>query len=426
MVFGWVDFSDEERRRASEVMNYVRYPGAIDELGFGVLRDAFANKLFPATSTLHTHARYYYLVSYLMKDIERKGAGKSFEELQQMLRDGEMRTARRLVAWTKQNGVSVSGITGSDSLDSGWVKMTPATMDWAAIQRLRIFKDPDMKLRGFLRAVSASAKGGIDLMVPEESSESSAEYSTGSFWNVPFSTYKTWDDGEELPIWLAKDEAEDLRARIKRLFPNTVYACLVDCAAPDELARGLVEPTNYETSFVNLVESQTLQELNCSPVLIELCEAAANLSCFVSLLHIRFNHLLRRRAEVPDFESNAASLRWEQFAYSPDSVYHERTLAFDVDETFKASGVSLHSVRDFETRKFLSEAKAAYLDHDLVLLDALIERREKHLKGAQRSKIVNAKAYAQEWFGGLELTYRLNVALMVASEINMALEVNDD
>ena len=111
MMFGWVDFSDEERRRASEVMNYVRYPGAIDELGFGVLRDAFANKLFPATSTLHTHARYYYLVSYLMKDIERKGAGKSFEELQQMLRDGEMRTARRLVAWTKRNGVSVSGIT---------------------------------------------------------------------------------------------------------------------------------------------------------------------------------------------------------------------------------------------------------------------------------------------------------------------------
>mgnify|MGYP000550284495 FL=1 len=64
-MFGWVDFSEEERQRAFEIMELARIPGAIDELGLGILRDGFSNKLFPGTSTLHTHARYYFLTTYL-------------------------------------------------------------------------------------------------------------------------------------------------------------------------------------------------------------------------------------------------------------------------------------------------------------------------------------------------------------------------
>ena len=50
-MFGWVDFSEEERQRAFEIMELARIPGAIDELGLGTLRDGFSNKLFPGTST---------------------------------------------------------------------------------------------------------------------------------------------------------------------------------------------------------------------------------------------------------------------------------------------------------------------------------------------------------------------------------------
>lgn len=32
-MFGWVDFSEEERQRAFEIMELARIPGAIDELG---------------------------------------------------------------------------------------------------------------------------------------------------------------------------------------------------------------------------------------------------------------------------------------------------------------------------------------------------------------------------------------------------------
>lgn len=424
VMFGWVDFSDEERRRSAEVMNLVRYPTAIDELGFGVLRDAFANMFFPATSTLHTHAHYYYLVAYLMKDIERNGTGKSLEELQQMLRDGEIATARRLVAWSRQNAPGVSGITGSTRIDSGWVKMTPASMDWAAIQRLGIFKKPDMKMQAFLRSVAASSEPP-SAMRDETSLESLVDSARKSFWDVPLEIYRSWSEGDELSLWLDPIEARDLKKRIKRLFPQSLYASIVDYKSVDALKPAIVDPIFNSTSFISLVESGELAHLNCTPELRALCEIAANLSSFVSLLHIRFNYILRKKAEIPEFESDFASQLWHQYAYDSSSVYHRRTVLFNVNETFRACGVSASSAREIETHRFLRAALSAYLAHDLETLDVLIERREKHLKGAPRSKIANAKAHAQEWLGGIELSYRLGVALMVASEIDMALEVDD-
>ena len=425
-MFGWIDFSDEERRRTSEIMNLARYPGAIDELGFGILRDAFADKLFPATSTLHTHARYYYLVSYLMKDIERMGCGKSLEQLQAMLQDGEIRTCRRLVAWSKQQAQSVSGITGSDSLDSGWVKMTPAFMDWAAIQRLKLFRDSEMKLRGFLRSVSATTETDFASLRPEELYESSAEYSYGSLWDVPYNAYESWNQGDELSLVLDPSEALDLKSRIVRLFPGTAYAAIVGYESSSESDKELRDSIYENESFIDLVESGALKAIGCKSDLLALCETAADLSSFVSLLHIRFNHVLRRKAGIPDFANDEANIQWQHHAYNPSLVYHRRTINLDIDEAHRACGVSIASGRNFETLRFLKAAQAAYLKQDLPKLDELIERREKHLKGERRSKITNARAHADRWIGGVELTYRLNIALMVASEISESLEAGND
>lgn len=424
-MFGWVDFSDLERKRTSEIMNLVRYPGAIDELGLGVLRDNFANRLFPATSTLHTHARYYYLVSYLMKDIERSHAGKPLHELRGILREGEMRTARRLIEWERKQPERIGGITGRDSLDSGWVKMTPASMDWAAIQRLKLLRNDGVKLAGFLRMVSASSKGSTKEMRSEFDSESPVDFASGSLWDVPWSSYVHWDEGDELSLWLTREEASDLKSRIQKLFPDTAYAILLDHPAPDALWAKL--KGNFgSTSFIRLMDGDTLSELSCTQEVAELAETAANLSALASVLHIRFNHLLRRRACVTPFEEDEACTRWASWAYSDTQPYHRRATGLDLGRAFQLSGTPLNNGRNFETYRFLQAAQDAYASEDLDTLDELIEKREKSLKGEPRSKIANAKAYSAEWFGGLELTYRLEVALMVTSEIHMALGGGDD
>lgn len=57
MQLGWIDFSKEDRQKAFDVINLLSEQGAVDELGIGVIRDAFANYFFPGTSTIQTRAK---------------------------------------------------------------------------------------------------------------------------------------------------------------------------------------------------------------------------------------------------------------------------------------------------------------------------------------------------------------------------------
>lgn len=62
MQLGWIDFSKEDRQKAFDVINLLSEQGAVDELGIGVIRDAFANYFFPGTSTIQTRAKYFLIV----------------------------------------------------------------------------------------------------------------------------------------------------------------------------------------------------------------------------------------------------------------------------------------------------------------------------------------------------------------------------
>lgn len=68
MQLGWIDFSKEDRQKAFDVINLLSEQGAVDELGIGVIRDAFANYFFPGTSTIQTRAKYFLIVPYMLND----------------------------------------------------------------------------------------------------------------------------------------------------------------------------------------------------------------------------------------------------------------------------------------------------------------------------------------------------------------------
>jgi hypothetical protein len=56
-TFGWLDYSDADRRRMLEVVGLFREKGTLDELGIGSIRDTFADLFCPGTSTIETRAR---------------------------------------------------------------------------------------------------------------------------------------------------------------------------------------------------------------------------------------------------------------------------------------------------------------------------------------------------------------------------------
>jgi uncharacterized protein DUF6361 len=70
-TLAWLDYSERDRRRALDVVDLLREPSTVDELGVGAVRDAFADLLFPGTSTIQTRARYFLFVPWQYQELER-------------------------------------------------------------------------------------------------------------------------------------------------------------------------------------------------------------------------------------------------------------------------------------------------------------------------------------------------------------------
>ena len=74
-LLAWLDYSEQERRKMLEVIDFFKEREARDELGLGPVRDAFADQLFPGTSTVMTRARYYLLVPWTYLRLEEARIG---------------------------------------------------------------------------------------------------------------------------------------------------------------------------------------------------------------------------------------------------------------------------------------------------------------------------------------------------------------
>ena len=70
-TLSWLDHSERDRRRALDVIDLFRERETRDELGIGSVRDAFADLLFPATSTIQTRAKYLLFVPWTYMELER-------------------------------------------------------------------------------------------------------------------------------------------------------------------------------------------------------------------------------------------------------------------------------------------------------------------------------------------------------------------
>ena len=67
MEIGFIDYSHEERNKILSTLKLLGDQNALDELGIGVVRDAYSDILFPGISTLQTRAKYFVLIPYLFQ-----------------------------------------------------------------------------------------------------------------------------------------------------------------------------------------------------------------------------------------------------------------------------------------------------------------------------------------------------------------------
>lgn len=129
MSVGWLDLGEDDQRRAREYLSQFNADNTLDELGFGILRDAFADVFFPATNTIMTRTRYLVFIPALCLVVEQEklsgnAAARRMTELENGLRESLETEEER----------DIIGKVAKESL-----RRYPSSIYWSALRRLGIF-----------------------------------------------------------------------------------------------------------------------------------------------------------------------------------------------------------------------------------------------------------------------------------------------
>lgn len=136
LSIGWLDFGEDDQRRAKEYLAQFKADNTLDELGVGILRDAFADVFFPATNTIMTRTRYLIFVPALCLLVEKEklsgmAAGQKLDQYENRLRE----------ALAKEESSDVIGNRAKEDL-----QRYPSSIYWNALRRLGIFLRPNWGL----------------------------------------------------------------------------------------------------------------------------------------------------------------------------------------------------------------------------------------------------------------------------------------
>lgn len=357
MKIGWVDFSKEQRGKVLSVLKLLSEPGALDELGIGIIRDSFADVLFPGTSTIQTRAKYFFVVPYIMLEIEKHKKIKPHEFLS-LLDQKEV----ELIDILDKDGAE--GVIGVDA--RGKLKRKPSSIYWNALKTYGFFANQRLTLSEYVKAFCMGRDNKQNIRSAGNNKRNSEEASDDAdgvdgmynFWRIPVPE-PNWREG--LTIDLSQEEATFLKQKIITM-PNTKDSLM---------ALVLRESRNDFCEYGAFNDLDTL-----IPAMPEMMKndyiMARDFAQFIYGAQIRYNVIFTKGEDVEVIEA------WESWKNDAPQIELERMFA-------------RLDVRNLSLRHFLKAYQNTLRDE--VELDKLIIAREKQLKGASRSKLINENMY---------------------------------
>lgn len=392
MPLGWIDFSKSERSKVLSVLELLSEKGTLDELGIAPIRDGFAERFFPGTSTIQTRAKYFLIVPYALKDLERSGEANPSAVLQAFDRL-ERTCAETFLAQNRDE----AGVIGKRSLSGGrWVKRTPADIYWAGLRRYGIFVGGKLSLTEYVRAACAekgrkqtilrlgSRRDGAEEF--ESDDANAGDCRRTQFWDLPLNQ-KNWMD--ELHIDLTVEEGAFLKRKILSSCPGSLLEFLLR-----NDRREVLELENF-SSLAPLMDSFPA-EIREDYIL------ALAFSDFLYVLRTVYN-LLASNGENSD--ANAA---WAELQPNLKDLAE-----VDLEKIYTRLRIV-----DPRLRRFLNMTKVLMSAEDLDGLKREVTRREEELKGPARAKTRHPEQNDHnQWYGGKALDYRFSNAKTILQDI---------
>lgn len=199
-----------------EIVDLFREKGTLDELGFGGIRDSFADLFFPGISTIQTRARYLLFVPWVYRALEL--AGVPFAQVDARARGDQARLARALQSGGEGEAQGVIGIVAGEAL-----LRPPAQIYWGALSRFGIWRFP-----GSLAQYYGAASRAETARSTVHSDDGDLVEQTGIVgWHrglppAPASLF------ESTTMALTSEEAEYLHERIMVEAPGTLLIRCID------------------------------------------------------------------------------------------------------------------------------------------------------------------------------------------------------
>ncbi len=391
MKLGWIDFSKTERDKTLIIISTLSETGTLDEIGIAPIRDSFSRLFFPGTSTIQTRAKYFLIVPYALKDIERDYRNTP-SEVQKQLNKVEKECGKILYESNK----SEAGLIGKNALAiNKWVKRTPSDIYWAGIKRYGIFTGDNLSLSDYIRlscALKREKRNQISMGNRNDKAEENDQDDRDAgdlifkqFWKLP--VYKT-DWRHNLSMQLTKEEAIFLKQQIIETCQGSILACILE---------------NDIEEFLDCKSFQDIGKIihRFPKELQDEYMLAISFSEFVYCIRTVYNIIISDgKNEVADEELKRLLPNFPNYAN------------IDLDEIWRLHGPDNNPL----LRRFLDECQDYIKEKNIVSLKECITRREVHLKGGNRAKTKQPGAYT-DWLGGGMLDYRFSIGKTIIEDI---------
>ena len=386
---GWVDYSREERNKIINIINLLGDQEALDELGIGVVRDAFSDMLFPGISTLQTRAKYFVLIPYLFQMAEKSALDNAFDILSSIRRN-----EGKLVETLVNNSPGEDGIIGSRNYKNGkTVKMKPSNIYWNGLRITGILRYPSVSIESVCRQIAANAikRSEISLKTSEKDVEQD-DIDAIRFGSAIFTPIvPTYDVLKEATINLTYEEAEYL----KRQF-------LTSFATKNSLMAHMLRECHVYPSIFDVPVNCIQEPLKTQYILSQ------EFAEFIYGAHLLYNIILADGCGIEDENISAINAEFEQWFNNYQSPQLENIIAIT-----KCTLI---------TGKFFREFDTAIRTKDIERAKEIVTARERLVKpGRQKLRRPDYFSYKDpiHWY---KLNYRYNTAKTIAEDILTALK----
>ena len=219
--FTWLDYSENDRKIVLDILEAFKEHEARDELGIGVVRDAFSDMLFPGTSTIQTRAKYFLFVPWMYRSLEEKKIPSS--KIEERARKEEIRLIYALLA-----SDDTDGVIGKEAKEN--LQRLPSNIYWQGLDAWGIRLFP-YSVSDYHCSLDTFYKLGKDSSHSFEEESDRLEKRRNWHPELPPAPDDFPDNASFL---LEYDEASYLKERVLSRWPNTMLSCLLATDVPTE------------------------------------------------------------------------------------------------------------------------------------------------------------------------------------------------